>query len=239
VSWYGRQLDRYPLTTKCLSSGIVASMGDLICQSMTVTSESSSSLSSPPSDLSDDSSVSHGGTDGDGAEHQHQRDQLRLHRQQDLSWDWDWKRTGRFFIMGCCWVAPCTHYWYTALNTKLIPGPPTIRRVTTRVVLDQTLFAPIFCPSFMGLLWLLEGRGYRQNQSSSSSSTSSPSFEELGKDLLDVTPDIIRANWFVWIPANAINFSVVPLQYQVLYGNVVALCWNVFLSHKSQWKRQE
>lgn len=132
----------------------------------------------------------------------------------------DWQRTGRFFIMGCFWVAPCTHYWYNTLNTRLVPGVATVLRVAQRVLLDQVLFAPIFCPSFMGFLWLLEGRH--------------STYEELEKDLMAVTPDVIRANWLVWIPANAINFSVVPLRFQVLFGNVVALCWNVFLSYTSQ-----
>ena len=247
--WYTKQLETYPMTTKCLSSGIVASMGDIICQSMTT--------------LEADEELRNTGDDGD----QYQQQQQQQHRQQPLSqaefldWlNWDWKRTGRFFIMGCFWVAPCTHYWYQTLNTRLVPGlNPTVRKVATRVLLDQVLFAPLFCPSFMGLLWLLEGRGgsyenwfrpsHDQHDSSppptssssslgSSGTSPSSSLEELGKDLWDVTPSIIQANWLVWVPANAINFSIVPLQFQVLYGNVVALCWNVFLSYKSQWKRQ-
>jgi protein Mpv17 len=41
---------------------------------------------------------------------------------------------------------------------------------------------------------------------------------------------VIQANFALWIPAQIVNFSLVPLNYQVLFGNVVALLWNVYLS---------
>jgi Mpv17 / PMP22 family len=130
---------------------------------------------------------------------------------------YDWYRTGRFFVMGSLWVAPITSYWYTALATRLVPGKTSVIRVTKRLVLDQFVFAPVFCPSFMGLLWLLEGLD----------------LSTIAIKLKDVGPEIIVANWALWIPAMAVNFSVVPLKYQVLFGNVIALAWNVYLSYMS------
>jgi len=37
-------------------------------------------------------------------------------------------------------------------------------------------------------------------------------------------------NWKVWTVAQAINFQLVPLEYRVLFGNLVALWWNIYLS---------
>jgi hypothetical protein len=37
-------------------------------------------------------------------------------------------------------------------------------------------------------------------------------------------------NWRVWTVAQAVNFGVVPLQYRVLFGNMVSLWWNIYLS---------
>jgi hypothetical protein len=37
-------------------------------------------------------------------------------------------------------------------------------------------------------------------------------------------------NWKVWTVAQAINFKLVPLEYRVLFGNCVALWWNIYLS---------
>jgi hypothetical protein len=34
----------------------------------------------------------------------------------------------------------------------------------------------------------------------------------------------------VWTVAQAVNFQLVPLDYRVLFGNVVALWWNIYLS---------
>ncbi|KAL3920015.1 MAG: hypothetical protein SGILL_003467, partial [Bacillariaceae sp.] len=125
----------------------------------------------------------------------------------------DWHRTGRFFLMGSLWVAPVTNYWYTLLSTRLVPGKTTFKRVARRLVLDQFVFAPLFAPSFMGLLWLMEGKA----------------MDDIVKDLAEVAGDIIVTGWVLWIPAMSINFSVIPLKFQVLFGNVVALAWNVYL----------
>ena len=34
----------------------------------------------------------------------------------------------------------------------------------------------------------------------------------------------------LWIPAQAVNLGLVPLHLQVLFGNVVSLAWNSYLS---------
>jgi hypothetical protein len=116
----------------------------------------------------------------------------------------DWHRTARFFIMGSLWVAPITNHWYTVLSTRIFPGQKrTISLVLKRLVVDQFMFAPIFCPSFMAVLWFLEGQ---------------KNISTIRQELIAVTPDVIKANWALWIPAMTINFSVVPLKYQVLFG---------------------
>lgn len=126
--------------------------------------------------------------------------------------DWDFWRTARFVVMGAMWVAPITHVWYDALSTRIIPGGRSRTKVFQRLVLDQFGFAPLFVPSFMAGLWILEGR------------------ENIWEPLLAVSPGVIQANWALWIPAQIVNFSMIPLNYQVLFGNVVALFWNVYLS---------
>mmetsp|Transcript_4289 Transcript_4289/g.3490 ORF Transcript_4289/g.3490 Transcript_4289/m.3490 type:complete len:134 (+) Transcript_4289:290-691(+) len=35
--------------------------------------------------------------------------------------------------------------------------------------------------------------------------------------------------WGMWIPLQAINFSIIPLRYQVLFVNISCLIWNVAL----------
>ena len=38
------------------------------------------------------------------------------------------------------------------------------------------------------------------------------------------------ADWVVWPPLQLVNFTFVPVRYQVLYVNVCNLLWNTFLS---------
>eukprot|EP00539_Tryblionella_compressa_P002950 CAMPEP_0178736806 /NCGR_PEP_ID=MMETSP0744-20121128/2638_1 /TAXON_ID=913974 /ORGANISM="Nitzschia punctata, Strain CCMP561" /LENGTH=188 /DNA_ID=CAMNT_0020389307 /DNA_START=152 /DNA_END=718 /DNA_ORIENTATION=- len=184
------------MLTKTISSGLIAASGDIICQYL-----SHHHHQHHPELLSGDHSV--------------EKDQEDTTISTKIKNDW--YRTGRFFLMGSLWVAPVTSYWYTTLATRLVPGKTTAIRVAKRLALDQFGFAPLFCPSFMGLLWLLEGY----------------SMTDVGYKVVAVAPDIIVANWVLWIPAMAINFSVIPLKFQVLYGNVIALLWNVYISYMS------
>lgn len=133
----------------------------------------------------------------------------------DSQTTWDVGRTARFFVMGAFWVAPITHVWYNALSTRIVSGPRTTLRVFQRLAVDQLAFAPVFAPSFMAGLWILEGR------------------EEIVQPLLKVAPSVIQANWMLWVPAQLANFALIPLKYQVLFGNVVALGWSVYLSFVS------
>ena len=51
------------------------------------------------------------------------------------------------------------------------------------------------------------------------------------KRLQDKYTEALKKNWMVWPPVQAINFSMVPLQHQVLVVNVVSLGWNCYLSY--------
>lgn len=41
----------------------------------------------------------------------------------------------------------------------------------------------------------------------------------------------LKVNWVVWPVLQAVNMSVVPLQYRLLYINVCSLFWSAFLSN--------
>lgn len=129
----------------------------------------------------------------------------------------DVERMGRFFVLGAFWVAPVTHFWYNTLSTRIVPGARTRLKIAQRLIIDQFVMAPPFVCSFLAGLWMLEGQ----------------SFDNIVKSLQDVALDTIQANWTLWIPAQVINFSFVPLNYQVLYSNIVALLWNVYISYVS------
>ncbi|CAM9650195.1 unnamed protein product [Discosporangium mesarthrocarpum] len=41
---------------------------------------------------------------------------------------------------------------------------------------------------------------------------------------------MLKMNWRIWPAANFINFSLVPPPLRVLFSNLVAVLWNIFLS---------
>lgn len=41
----------------------------------------------------------------------------------------------------------------------------------------------------------------------------------------------LTTNWSVWIPVQAVNFSIVPIHLRLLSVNVVSLFWNAYLSY--------
>jgi ligand-binding sensor protein len=228
LQWYSQQLDHRPLLTKGLTSGTIAASGDIICQFLTNNNSaaSASESSSAIQQISDQNENEHNLTMLDkGSHHDKETGTTTTTAITTDIVSWDPMRTLRFFMMGGLWVGPVTHYWYTILSTRLVPGPAIWANIIQRLVLDQFVFAPIFAPSFMGLLWSLEGVSSNDVQSSSINSIMSR--------LYRVTPELIVSGWKLWIPSMGINFSIVPLKYQVLFSNVVSLVWNVYLSYLS------
>jgi protein Mpv17 len=50
--------------------------------------------------------------------------------------------------------------------------------------------------------------------------------------------DMMLTNYKLWIPAQAVNFFFVPVHYQVLASNFIALVWNTYMSYINSKKRE-
>mmetsp|Transcript_37991 Transcript_37991/g.88388 ORF Transcript_37991/g.88388 Transcript_37991/m.88388 type:complete len:251 (-) Transcript_37991:285-1037(-) len=199
VKWYLEKLDTHPLITKCTSSGIVAGSGNVLCQYIV--------------HYYDHAKGNHGNDKKNSGN-------LTDAKSVPTFWDnYDSASTSRFVIIGVFLVGPVTHHWYRFVMAR-IPGvgiAPTIKRT----VLDQIFFAPIFLPTFMSSLGILERRR----------------MDDVLITVKDQYRKLLLANWAVWIPAMLFNFRYIPANLQVLFSNVVAFGWNVFLSYESsKWK---
>jgi hypothetical protein len=125
----------------------------------------------------------------------------------------DWYRCAKFMFLGGCLFAPSVHVWYGML-VRLVPGR-SLTTATKRMAMDQFLFAPILTGVFFSALMVLEGEAAKI-------------LDKLNQDYWST----LVANWTLWMPAQLLNFRLVPLRYQVLFANGVGLFWNFYLSSK-------
>nr|CAB3263941.1 PXMP2/4 family protein 2-like [Phallusia mammillata] len=123
---------------------------------------------------------------------------------------YSFRRTAVMSACGFLYFGPVVSVWLNILHKLNLP-------VMFTVALDQSFAAPLILGGFSILHPLLSNQGI-----TGAISTFKSSFF-----------DILKANWVVWIPAQTINFSFVPFEYRMLFVQVVAIFWNMFLSYRA------
>eukprot|EP01016_Furgasonia_blochmanni_P041287 TRINITY_DN5340_c0_g1_i3.p1 TRINITY_DN5340_c0_g1~~TRINITY_DN5340_c0_g1_i3.p1 ORF type:complete len:125 (-),score=14.77 TRINITY_DN5340_c0_g1_i3:190-564(-) len=83
------------------------------------------------------------------------------------------------------------------------------------MVIDQTLFAPVFLAVFFSVLDTVQNNG---------------KFDPEFKNVKKCWWSALMMNYKMWPAAQFINFSVIPPSYQVLFANFVGLFFNCYLS---------
>lgn len=116
-----------------------------------------------------------------------------------------------FFIL----QGPALRSWYGFLNNFVGSKGKTV--AVKKVLMDQIVFAPTF------LLFILSSVGFMQGKS----------LENIEKDIKNNYLDVLITNYYIWPFVQIINFYYIPLQYQVLIVQTVALFWNTYLSWKT------
>ncbi|KAK2145063.1 hypothetical protein LSH36_705g01020 [Paralvinella palmiformis] len=128
----------------------------------------------------------------------------------------DVKRSGRFFLYGTVILGPTLRSWYTILD-KIVKGTGKSAALQ-KVALDQFGFAPGFLAFFLSSMTLF------------STGSVTASIEKCKKDWKEV----VVANWKIWPAAQTINFYFVPLNWRLIYVNVIAVFWNTYLAYISE-----
>ncbi|XP_044099522.1 peroxisomal membrane protein 2 [Neovison vison] len=118
----------------------------------------------------------------------------------------------RYAVYGFFFTGPLSHFFYLFME-HWIPSEVPLAGVK-RLLLDRLLFAPAFLLLFFLIMSFLEG-----------------------KDAAAVAVQIrrrfwpaLRMNWQVWTPAQFVNVNYVPLQFRVLFANLVSLFWYMYLA---------
>jgi protein Mpv17 len=125
---------------------------------------------------------------------------------------YDPMRTLRMGSFGFFLHGSTGHYFYGFLDGKL-PGTAPMT-VATKVLIDQTIWNPIFGCMFFGYLNFAEGKSWD---------------DYVAKLKVDLKTAVM-GSWAVWVPAHTINFAFVPPSQRLLYINTIQIGYNIFLS---------
>jgi len=174
-------LDKYPLVTKGITGGVIASISDLLCQ------------------ILEQSIVAF---------------ILLIEYITKQKKAIDWVRNARFTGINMLVISPLYHYYTAALLPRILPVT-TKMSLVRKLFVDQTLGASFFTSVFFIGMSLFEGKSVQNGVD----------------NLQNKFWYTLKNNWLLWPAANAINFSVIPLKFQVLYFNFVCIFWNIFLSY--------
>lgn len=117
-----------------------------------------------------------------------------------------------FGIYGLIITGPVSHYFYNLLEVLL---PTTVSYcLAKRLLLERLIFAPAFLLLFYAVMNALEGKTLADLQNKLKASYWSS----------------MKMNWKVWTPFQFININYIPVQFRVLFANLVALFWYAYLA---------
>ncbi|CAL7943482.1 unnamed protein product [Xylocopa violacea] len=129
--------------------------------------------------------------------------------------DLDFIRTAQFASIGFFIAGPVTRTWYGILDKYIGSKGGVV--VLKKVTCDQLLFAPAFLGALLSTIGVLQGND----------------LEHIKIKLYNEYPDILKSNYKLWPMVQLFNFYFIPLQYQVLLVQSVALLWNTYISYRT------
>lgn len=130
----------------------------------------------------------------------------------------------RTFHMGAAGLTTgmISHYWYVLLDRWMLGR--SLRTVLLKVLYDQVVFSPINLTVYFGTVGILERSGWA----------------EMRSEIWAKGCTIYKVEWFIWPPAQFLNFYVLPLRYRVFFDNLVSFGFDVYSPYvKYKDKRED
>ncbi|XP_075875611.1 peroxisomal membrane protein 2 [Nelusetta ayraudi] len=118
----------------------------------------------------------------------------------------------RYAVYGLLITGPVSHYFYQLMELWIPSTDPYC--IVKRLLLDRLFFAPGFLLLFFCVMNILEAKGWAD-------------FERKVKRTYWTA---LKMNWKVWTPFQFINVNFVPVQFRVLFANMVAFFWYAYLA---------
>ena len=130
-----------------------------------------------------------------------------------LTQEYNFKRTLKQATFGF-FISPYLHLNYNIIIPFLFPGSGFINLVKS-VAYNQSIHSMFCTLVFFTYLDVLNGVEFKQGVSNA----------------LYKLPFTVIANLKTWVPAQMINLSIMPLEYRVLFTNIVSIIWSCYLSY--------
>lgn len=112
-------------------------------------------------------------------------------------------------------IGPVLHWWYGLLETVMkkmnVVG---YSKSFYKLLFDRLLFGPPFVLYTICFLQLLQTNSVQKT------------IEYVKMSYYS----ILMMNEKIWTIAQAVNFELIPVEYQVLFVNAVSIGWNTYLS---------
>ncbi|XP_028314378.1 peroxisomal membrane protein 2 [Gouania willdenowi] len=118
----------------------------------------------------------------------------------------------RYAIYGLFITGPVSHVFYQLMETWMPTTDPYC--IIKRLLLDRLFFAPGFLLLFYFVMNILEAKGW----------------EDFEMKMRRSYWTALKMNWKVWTPFQFVNINFVPVQFRVLFANMVALFWYAYLA---------
>nr|XP_020481649.1 peroxisomal membrane protein 2-like [Labrus bergylta]XP_020505406.1 peroxisomal membrane protein 2-like [Labrus bergylta] len=118
----------------------------------------------------------------------------------------------RYALYGLFITGPVSHYFYQLMELWMPTTDPFC--IVKRLLLDRLIFAPGFLLIFYFVMNILEAKGWGDFEKKMSASYWTA----------------LKMNWKVWTPFQFININFVPVEFRVLFANMVALFWYAYLA---------
>lgn len=155
---------------------------------------------------------------------------------------YQWERTARFTALGFFVIGPLLHNWYSFLARTFAGKAPAM--VAAKLLLDRGVVRA----SLLEVLLAVEDGGAQAALHPlqftpimiaivfSATMASEGKAKQIPAKLRQDWGSTVIANWGLAIPVQAVNFSVVPIQFQVLWIQTFAVLWKIYLSWKAHLK---
>ena len=139
--------------------------------------------------------------------------------------DVDLKRTARFALVAAAITTPLSHYWFQYLYRCF--GDGGVRNGLRKVTADMLVFAVPYVTLQLTTLYALEalpgiGCAATQQQAADAPTPLERALERM--------PTVMPNYFSFWGPFQLLNFAVIPVPYQVLFGQSVSFFWSIYLS---------